>query len=251
MTRALTLVKTTMKKNFIDETSISQPCPRWLMGFALQRINSLAMNRRNKNSSFWAFARVDVVLFLSSFIFHGLAFRGSMGIQEYNRQSGIYWRAILMVTRPSTMVDKRLISDCAVAVWNCSIFLFIISPLSPLLIRGWWPTITDQSCQRYLWQRGSAVASCRARIKSRICFRGEGESDVGSLGIYGRLLVASLLRREARAQSAVREDQCCWLTDYSCGICHRTCRCLSSQKYGNFIFLPGIRIQKALEKRYA
>lgn len=37
------------------------------------------------------------------------------------------------------------------------------------------------------------MASCRARIKSRIRFRGEGESDVGSLGPGFMAVYSSLL----------------------------------------------------------
>lgn len=83
------------------------------------------MNQRNKNSLF-ELARIDVVLFLSSFIFHGLAFKEPVGIREYNQRDGIC--ATRTGHRPSA-VDKRLISIVLRAVWDCSIFLFIIFPL--------------------------------------------------------------------------------------------------------------------------
>lgn len=64
-----------------------------------------------------------------------------------------------------------------------------------------WPIIIDQSCGHISDKRGRAVASCRAWIKSRICFRGEGESDGGSLSLSGFMAVYtrrfSLLRRGA------------------------------------------------------
>lgn len=52
-----------------------------------------------------------------------------------------------------------------------------------------WPIIIDQSCSYISDKRGSAVASCRAWIKSRICFRGEGESDRGSHSLSGFMAV--------------------------------------------------------------
>jgi len=90
--------------------------------------------------------------------------------------------------------DRSPLRRRCVGLLNIFIYYFyLIVAVHPC---SFWPIITEL----YLWQRGSAVASCRARIKSRIRFRGEGESDVESLGsgIYDRLLLASLLRRGAR-----------------------------------------------------
>lgn len=79
------------------------------------------------------------------------------------------------------------------------LFLFIIFlPYRYRLSMLRWPIIIVQSCSYISDKRGSVVASCRAWIKSRICFRGEGEFYGGSLGIYGRLY-SSLLSSAPRS----------------------------------------------------
>lgn len=122
-----------------------------------------------------------------------------MGIREYKIGKTCHLLAHHPDDHGPSVVDKRLISTApslrGITQYFYLLFLSYRRRSSALLADNYGPI-----GYLYLWQRGSAVASCRARIKSRIRFRGEGESDVGSPrpGIYGRLLVASLLRRGAR-----------------------------------------------------
>lgn len=168
-----------------------------------------------KISSFRACTYWSRFLFIVLYLLHGcLAFKGSVWIRRYNRRNGICARAPSCGHRPS--VDKRLISqlfvprECVrvcvckyVCLWmrDYPIFLFLFIIFLPYRYRLSmlrWPIIIVQSCSYISDKRGSVVASCRAWIKSRICFRGEGESDGGSLGIYGRLY-SSLLSSAPRS----------------------------------------------------